>query len=211
MSMNRNNNTSPPFSTSTPTQNQSSNQTSENQDDNQWPRFLIMEAADKKNTTQLKCIRAEKSNRWNGKCWPWQWQTHEIRQRLYWSRNKTAMQKSLEDNQAPGLFTCESVATQNPRFIKICHQMRGTGQDGRRNQKRTSATRNHCCQKNLHTIQTLFSPSKDKLFQKGSILDIWKKKHHCTFPTLKDVFNARNLDIPRTHVKVKLFVLDVVK
>ena len=47
MSMNRQNNTSTPCSTSTPTQNQSSNQTSENQDDNQWPRFLIMEAADK--------------------------------------------------------------------------------------------------------------------------------------------------------------------
>ena len=38
-----------------------------------------------------------------------------------------------------------------------------------------------------------------------------KKKHDCTFPTLKDVFNARNLDTPRIHVKVKLFVLDVMK
>ena len=38
-----------------------------------------------------------------------------------------------------------------------------------------------------------------------------KKKHDLTFPTLKDVFNARNLDTPRTHVKVKLFVLGVVK
>ena len=32
-----------------------------------------------------------------------------------------------------------------------------------------------------------------------------------TFPTLKDVFNARNLDIPRIRVKEKPFVLDVVK
>ena len=38
-----------------------------------------------------------------------------------------------------------------------------------------------------------------------------KKKHNRTFPTLKDVFNARNLDIPRIHVKEKPFVLDVVK
>ena len=77
-------------------------------------------------TTQLKCIRAEKSNRWYGKCWPWQCQTHEIRQCLYWSRNKTAMQKSLEDNQAPGLFTCESVATQNPnpsKFVIKCEEL----------------------------------------------------------------------------------------
>ena len=38
-----------------------------------------------------------------------------------------------------------------------------------------------------------------------------KKKHDHTFPTLKDIFNARNLDIPRILVKVKLFVQDVVK
>ena len=56
-----------------------------------------------------------------------------------------------------------------------------------------------------------FWPSKDKLSQKESILDTWKKKHDHTFPTLKDVFNARNLDIPRIHVKEKPFVLDVVK
>ena len=46
--------------------------------------------------------------------------------------------------------------TLNPKFIKICHQMRGTGQNGpRRNKKRTSGTKNHCCQKNLHTIQSV--------------------------------------------------------
>ena len=38
-----------------------------------------------------------------------------------------------------------------------------------------------------------------------------KNKHNLTFPTLKDVFNGRNLDILRIRVKVKLFVLDVVK
>ena len=33
-------------------------------------------------------------------------------------------------------------------------------------------------------------------------LDIWKKKHDLILLTLKDVFNARNLDIPRIRVKV---------
>ena len=47
MTMDRQKNTSSPCSTSTPTQNQSSNQTSEIQDDDKWSRFLIMEAADK--------------------------------------------------------------------------------------------------------------------------------------------------------------------
>ena len=52
---------------------------------------------------------------------------------------------------------------------------------------------------------------KGQTVPKKSILDTWKKKHDHTFPTLKDVFNARNLDIPRIHVKEKPFVLDVVK
>ena len=34
----------------------------------------------------------------------------------------------------------------------------------------------------IDTVCT-FSPSKDKLFQKRSILDTWKKKHDRTFPT----------------------------
>ena len=89
-----------------------------------------------KSSTEFKCICFEKGNRWDGKCWTRQCKTHEIRQCLYRSGNKTTMQKSSEDNQATGLFTCESFTTQNPKFIKICHQMRGTGQDGRRrNQK----------------------------------------------------------------------------
>ena len=91
-----------------------------------------------KSSTEFKCICFEKGNRWDGKSWTRQCKTHEIRQCLYRSGNKTTMQKSHEDNQITGLFTCESFTTQNPKFIKICHQMRGTGQDGRRkNKKRT--------------------------------------------------------------------------
>ena len=166
-----------------------------------------------KSSTEFKCICFEKGNRWDGKCQSRQCETYEIRQSIYWSGNKTAMYKSPEDNQVPGLFTCESFTTQNPKFIKICHQMWGTGQDGRkRNKKRTSATRNHCCQNNLHTIQSVrFNHQRTNHSKKDQYWIPEKKKHDSTFQTLKDVFNARNLDIPRIHVKVKLFVLDVVK
>ena len=34
------------------------------------------------------------------------------------------------------LLGYESFTTQNPKFIKICHQMWGTGQDGRRRNKK---------------------------------------------------------------------------
>ena len=52
---------------------------------------------------------------------------------------------------------------------------------------------------------------KGQTFPKKINIGYLKNKHDGTFPTLKDVFNARNLDTPRIYVKVKLFVLDVVK
>ena len=60
-------------------------------------------------------------------------------------------------------------------------------------------------------LQSVVLTIKGQNIPKKSILDTCKNKHDRTFPTLKDFFNARNLDIPRIRVKVKLFVLDVVK
>ena len=89
--------------------NKTSNQTSENQDDNQWPRFLIMEAAKKNIALNLNAFMLKKAI------------DGMANADIYWSRNKTAMQKSLEDNQATGLLTCTSFTTQNSEFFKICH------------------------------------------------------------------------------------------
>ena len=61
MSMNRHKNKSSPCSTSTPTQNESSNRTSEIQDDDKWPRFLIMEAADKNIPLDLNAFVLKKA------------------------------------------------------------------------------------------------------------------------------------------------------
>ena len=52
---------------------------------------------------------------------------------------------------------------------------------------------------------------KGQTIPKRINIDTWKKKHDRTSPTLKDIFSARNLDIPRIRIKVKPFVLDVVK
>ena len=41
--------------------NKTSNQTSENQDDNQWPRFLIMEAADQNVPLDLNAFVLKKA------------------------------------------------------------------------------------------------------------------------------------------------------
>ena len=63
MSMNRHNNTSPPCSTSNPTTqtNEINHEPSQtNQNNNQWPRFLIMEAADKNIPLDLNVFTLEK-------------------------------------------------------------------------------------------------------------------------------------------------------
>ena len=61
MSMNRHKKKSSPCSTSTPTQNESSNRTSEIQDDDKWPRFLIMEAADENIPLDLNAFVLKKA------------------------------------------------------------------------------------------------------------------------------------------------------
>ena len=109
-----------------------------------------------KSSTEFKYICFEKGNRWDGKCWTRKCTTHEIRQCSNRSGNKTTMQKSPEDKQATGLLTCESFTTQNPKFIKICHQCEELDKmDEEEIKKRTSTTRNHCCQKDIHTIQSV--------------------------------------------------------
>ena len=60
-----------------------SNQTCENENDNQWPRFLIMEAADEKVPLNLNAFVLKKSNRWDGKCRTRQCETYEVRQSVY--------------------------------------------------------------------------------------------------------------------------------
>ena len=70
--------------------NKTSNQTSENQDDNQWPRFLIMEAADQNDPLDLNAFvlkkaidgmaNAELDNVISMKS-----------DSLYWNRDKTTM------------------------------------------------------------------------------------------------------------------------
>ena len=132
----------------------SSNQTSENQDDNQWPRFLIMEAADQNVPLNLNAFVLKKAIDGMANAELDNVKPMKSGRVFIEVETKQQCKNLLKTTKLLGYLICESFTTQNPKFIKICHQMRGTGQDGRRrNQKRTSATRNHCCQKNLHTIQ----------------------------------------------------------
>ena len=132
-----------------------SNQTCENENDNQWPRFLIMEAADEKVPLNLNAFVLKKAI--DGMANAELDNVKPMKSGSVFIEVETKQQckNLLKTTKLLGYY-CESFTTQNPKFIKICHQMRGTGQDGRRrNQKRTSTTRNHCCQKDIHTIESV--------------------------------------------------------
>ena len=137
--------------------NKTSNQTCENQDDNQWPRFLIMEAADQNvplnsNVFVLKkaidgMANAELDN------------VKPMKSGRVFIEVETKQQckNLLKTTKLLGYLPVKVSPHRTLNSSKcVIKCMRGTGQDGRRrNQKRTSATRNHCCQKNLHTIQSV--------------------------------------------------------
>ena len=90
--------------------------------------------------------------------------------------------------------------------------MRGTGQDGRRKIKKELQPQGIIAVKRISIRYILYVLTiKGQTIPKKINVGYLKKENDRTFPTLKDVFNARNLDTPRIHVKVKLFVLDVVK
>ena len=63
--------------------NKTSNQTSENQDDNQWPRFLIMEAADQNVPLNLNAFVLKKATDGMANAITRQCETYEIRQSIY--------------------------------------------------------------------------------------------------------------------------------
>ena len=159
MSMNRHNNTSPTCSTSNPTTqtNEINHEPSQtNQNDNQWPRFLIMEAADKNIPLNLNVFTLKKAvdGMANGppvKCKPTKSGSIFIEvAKKHQSKNllKTTM-----------LMGCIPVKVSPHRILnsrKICHQMSRTGQHGRRRYKRrTQTTKNYCCQENLGALQPI--------------------------------------------------------
>ena len=114
---------------------QTSNQPCENQDDNQWPRFLILEAADQKVPLNLNAFVSKKAIDEMANA-----ELDNVKPMKSGSifievETKQQCKNLLKTTKLLGYLPVK-VSPQNPKFIKICHQMRGTGQDGwRRNKK----------------------------------------------------------------------------
>ena len=193
--------------------NKTSNQTSENQDDNQWPRFIIMEAADQNVPLNLNAF--------------------------VWKKAIDGMANAELDNVKPmksgGVFIevetkqqCKNLlkttkllgylpvkvsphrTLNSSKFVIKCDEL--DKMDDEEIKKRTSATRNHCCEKNLHMIESIrFNHQRINYSKKDQYWIPEKRNTTVHSQPSKFFYNARNLDTPRINVKVKLFVLDVVK
>ena len=82
--------------------------------------------------------------------------------------------------------------------------MRGTGQDGqRRNQKRTSATRNHCRQKNLHTIQSVRFNHQRTNYSKRINIGYLKKETRPYIPNSQRCFQCQKFGHTKNSCKGK--------
>ena len=212
MSMNRHKNTSSQCSPSTPTQNQSSNQTSENQDDNQWPWFLIMKAADKNIPRNLNAFVLKKAidgmaNADLDNVKPMKSGSVFIEVETK-QQCKNLLKTTKLLGYLPVKVSPHRTLNSSKFFIK-CEELDTMEED---ELKKELQPQGIIAVKRISIRYSLYVLTiKGQNIPKRINIGYLKKKHDHTFPTLKDVFNARNLDIPRILVKVKLFVLDMVK
>ena len=156
MSMNRQHNKSPPCSTLNPNNEINHEPSQTNENDNQWPRFLIMEATDKNIPLNLNVFTLKKAvdGMANGR--PKQCKSKKSGSIFIEMEKKESKQKSLEDNNANGLYSNQSHPSSNIKFKEICSQMCRTGQHRRRRKKKkTRTTRNYCCQENISALQSI--------------------------------------------------------
>ena len=190
--------------------NKTSNQTCENQDDNQWPRFLIMEAADQNVPLNLNAFVLKKAIDGMAKAELNNVKPMKSGRVFIEVETKQQCKNLLKTTKLLGYLPVKVSphrTLNSSKFVIKCEEL-----DKMEDKiKKELQPQGIIAVKRISIRYSLYVLTKDRIFRKRLILDTWRKKHNRTFPTLKDVFNARNLDTPRIHVKVKLFVLDVVK
>ena len=191
------------------TSNKTSNQTSENQNDNQWPRFLIMKAADQKVPLNLNAFVLKKAIDGMANAKLDHVKPMKSGRVFIEVETKQQCKNLLKTTKFLGFLPVKVSPHRTLNSSKFCHQMRGTGQDGRRrNQKRTSATRNHCCQNNLHTIQSVRFNHQRSNHSKKDQYWIPEKRNTTVHSQPSKMFSLPEI---WTYQEFKLFVLDVGK
>ena len=183
-----------------------------NQNDNQWLRFLIMEAADKNIPLDLNVFTLKKAvdGMANGppvKCKP--------------TKSGSIFIEVVKKHQSKNLLRttmllgCIPVKvsphrTLNSRkFVIKCQELDSMEEDDIKEELKHQGI---IAVKRISVRYSLYVMTiKGQDIPEKSILDTWKKKQDLTFQTPKDASNAKNLDTPRIHAKERQFVLDVVR
>ena len=159
MSMNRQHNKSPPCSTSNPiTQtneiNHEPSHTDEN--DNQWPRFLIMEATAKNIPLNLivLTLKTAVDGMANGRpkqCKPMKSGSIfiEVEKR---HQSKNLLRTTMLMGYIPVKVTPHRTLNSR-KFVIKCTELDNTEEDEIK--KRTRTTRNYCCQENISALQSI--------------------------------------------------------
>ena len=133
-----------------------SNQTSENQDDNQWPRFLIMEAADQKVPLNLNAFVLKKAIDGMANAELDNVKPMKSGRVFIEMETKQQCKNLLKTTKLLGYLPVKVSphrTLNSSKFVIKCEEL--DKMDEEEIKKITSATRNHCCQKNLHTIQSV--------------------------------------------------------
>ena len=145
-----------------------SNQTCENENDNQWPRFLIMEAADEKVPLNLNAFVLKKAI--DGMANAELDNVKPMKSGSVFIEVETKQQckNLLKTTKLLGYLPVKVSphrTLNSSKFVIKCEEL--DKMDEEEIKKRTSTTRNHCCQKDIHTIQSVrFNHQRTKYSKK---------------------------------------------
>ena len=148
--------------------NKTSNQTCENQDDNQWPRFLIMEAADQNDPLNLNAFVLKQAIDGMANAKLDNVKLMKSGRVFIEVETKQQCKNLLKTTKFLGYLPVKVSphrTLNSSTFVIKCEEL--DKNERRWNKKRTSTTRNHCCQKNIHTLQSVhINNQKTEYFEK---------------------------------------------
>ena len=183
--------------------NKTSNQTSENQDDNQWPRFLIMEAADKNIPLDLNAFVLKKAI--DGMADAELDNVKPMKSGRVFIEVETKQQcKNLLKTSKPLGYLPVKVSPHrtlnSSKFVIKCEELDKMEEEIKKELQPEGiiAVKIISIRYSLYVLTI-----KDRIFRKKSILDIWKKETRPYIPNTQRCFQCRKFGHTKNSCKGK--------
>ena len=195
--------------------NKTSNQTSENQDDNQWPRFLIMEAAIRNVPLDLNAFVLKKEIDGMANA-----ELNHVKPMKSGSvfievETKQQCKNLLKTTKLLGYLPVKVSphrTLNSSKFVIKCEELDKMDEEEIKKELQPQgiiAVKRISIRYSLYVLTIKGQNIPTKKINIGYLRK--ETRPYIPNPQRYNVFNARNLDIPRIRVTVKPFVLDVVK